>query len=196
MRVRDLMSVVVLGLVVLTVGCGSPPKADIDTAKAALEQAATAGAEQYAADSLKAAQDVQAALDAELKAQEGKWFGSYDKAKQLAVDAKAAADKAAADAAAGKEKAKADASAAVSEAKTLLAEAQGLLDKAPKGKGSAADIEVMKGDLQTAGTAITDAEAALGADRFLDAKAKAESAKAAATTVKTAVEAAMAAKKK
>ena len=70
-----------------------------------------------------------------------------------------------------------------------------MLDKAPKGKGSAADIEAMKGDLATAGTAITDAEAALTAERFVDAKAKAESAKATATTVKTAVEAAMAARK-
>jgi hypothetical protein len=188
------MSVVVLGLV--TAGCGSPPKADVDAAKAALEQATTAGAGQYAAESLKAAQDAQAALDAELKAQQGKWFASYDKAKQLAVAAKAAGEKAVADSAAGKEKAKEDASAAVNEAKTLLAEAQALLDKAPKGKGSAADIEVMKGDLTAAGTSITDAEAALAADRFLDAKAKAESAKAAASTVKTAVEAAMAAKKK
>jgi hypothetical protein len=195
MRAKVWTSVVVLGLLVAA-GCGSPPKADIDAAKAALEQATTAGAGQYAAESLKAAQDAQTALDAELKAQQGKWFGSYDKAKQLAVAAKAAGEKAVADAAAGKEKAKADASAAVNEAKTLLTEAQALLDKAPKGKGSAADIEAMKGDLTTAGTAITEAETALGAERFLDAKAKAESAKAAATTVKTAVEAAMAAKKK
>ena len=196
MRVNARLSVIVLGLVVAAAGCASPPKADIDAAKAALEQATTAGAGQYAAESLKAAQDAQAALDAELKAQEGKWFGSYAKAKELAAAAKAASDKAVADAASGKEKAKAEAAAAINDAKTALSEAQALLDKAPKGKGSAADIEAMKGDLTTAGTAITDAEAALGGDRILDAKAKAESAKAAATSVKTAVEAAMAAKKK
>ena len=62
---------------------------------------------QYAAGSLKVAQDARAALDAELKAQEGKWFKSYDKTKELAVAAKAAGDKAAADAVAGKEKAEA-----------------------------------------------------------------------------------------
>jgi hypothetical protein len=49
-------------------------------------------------------------LDAELKAQEGKAFKSYDKTKELAIAAKAAGDKAAADAVAGKEKA--DAAAA------------------------------------------------------------------------------------
>jgi hypothetical protein len=54
----------------------------------------------------------------------------------------------------------------------------------------------MKTDLATAATAITDAEGALSSGKFLDAKAKAESARNAANTVKTAVEAAMAAKKK
>ena len=76
----------VLGLAVMTVACGAPPTADIDAAKAAVTAAATAGAGDYAAASLKAAEDAQAALDAELKAQEAKWFKSYDKAKQLATD--------------------------------------------------------------------------------------------------------------
>ena len=71
---------------------------------------------QYAAESLKAAQDARAALDAELKAQEGKWFKSYDKTKELAVAAKAAGDKAAADAVAGKEKADAVAAKAKADA--------------------------------------------------------------------------------
>ena len=183
------------GLALVVTGCASAPKAEIDAAAAAVESAVTAGAGEYAADSLKAAQDAQAALDAELKAQEAKYFASYDKAKELAAAAKAAGEKAATDAAAGKEKAKVDAEMAVGEAKTLLADAQALLDKAPKGKGSAADIEVMKTDLATAGTTITEAEGALTAGRFLDAKAKAEAAKTAAMTVKTAVETAMAAKK-
>jgi len=184
-----------LGLAVVASGCASPPKADVDAAKAAVEQSTAAGAGQYAPESMKAAQDAQAALDAELKAQQGKWVGaSYGKAKELAVATKAAADQATADAAAGKEKARADSTAAIDQAKTSLAQAQALLDRAPRGKGSAADIEAMKGDLATATTSIADAEAALGAGRFLEAKAKAESATTAATTVKTAVEGAMAAK--
>ena len=52
--------------------------------------------------SLKAAQDARAALDAELAAQEAKWFKSYDRTRELAVAAKAAGDKAAADALAAK----------------------------------------------------------------------------------------------
>jgi TonB family protein len=102
---RFLPIVLVLGLVITVTGCASPPTADVDAAKAALDKATTDRADQYAAESMKAAQDARAALDAELKTQEAKMVKSYDKAKELAVAAKAAADKAAADAVAGKEKA-------------------------------------------------------------------------------------------
>jgi TonB family protein len=119
MRVIVTFRAIALGLAITVTGCASPPNADVDAAKAALDRAGADRAGQYAAESLKAAQGAQAALDAELKAQEGKWFKSYDKTKELAVAAKAAGDKAAADAAAGKEKAdavaakkKADAAAA------------------------------------------------------------------------------------
>ena len=96
---------IALGLAIAVTGCGSPPSADVDAARAAVDKAATDRADRYAAESLKSAQDARAALDAEMKAQEGKWIKSYDKTKELAVAAKAAGDRAAADAVAGKEKA-------------------------------------------------------------------------------------------
>jgi hypothetical protein len=196
MRVRAGLMLLVLGLSVTLVACATPPTADIDAAKIAISGAEAAGAGEYAADSLKAAQDAQAALDAELKAQEGNWMKSYDKAKELIAAAKAAGEKATTDAAAGKEKAKADATQAIADAKAALTEAQDLLAKAPKGKGTAADLAAMKTDLETAATAITEAESALDIVMYKNAITKAESAKNAAATVKSAVEAAMAAKKK
>lgn len=102
MRVSVALRVIVVGLAITVAGCASPPNADMDAAKAAIDKAVSDNAGRYAADSLKVAQDAWAALDAELKAQEGKWFKSYDKAKELAVAAKAAGDKASADAIAGK----------------------------------------------------------------------------------------------
>ena len=96
-----------LALAVSAAGCATPPSADIDAAKAAVDKAVTDGAGRYAADAVKAAQDARAALDAELLAQDGKWFKSYDKARELAAAAKAAGDKAAADAVAAKEQAEA-----------------------------------------------------------------------------------------
>jgi TonB family protein len=125
MRVIVRFRAIALGLAITVTGCASPPNADVDAAKAALDRAASERAGQYAPESLKAAQDAQAAVDAELKAQEGKWFKSYDKTKELAVATKAAGDKAAADAVAGKEKADAIAAkekaAAAARAKAKLA---------------------------------------------------------------------------
>jgi TonB family protein len=102
-------------LVVMVAGCASPPNADVEAAKGALANATAADAGQYAPESLKAARDAQAALDAELQAQDAKWIKSYDRSKELAATAKAAGEKAAADAASGK--ATADAAAAAVAAK-------------------------------------------------------------------------------
>ena len=138
MRVIAGFRAIALGLAITVTGCGSPPNADVDAAKAAIDRAATDRAGQYAPESLKAAQDARAALDAELKAQEGKWLKSYDKTKELAVAAKAAGDKAAADAVAGKERAdaasakkKADAAAARGRAQLAPVRIGGQI-KAPK----------------------------------------------------------------
>jgi len=129
MRVIVGFRAIALGLALLVTGCAAPPAAEVDAAKAAVDKAVTDGAGQYAAESLKAAQDAQAALDAELKAQEGKWFKSYDRAKELAIAAKAAGDKAAAEAVAAKEQA--DAVAAKAQA-----------DAAARAKAKAAAIRV------------------------------------------------------
>jgi len=110
MRVIAGFQAIVLGLALTVTGCAAPPAAEVDAAKAAVDTAVTGGADQYAAESLKAAQDARAALDAELAAQDAKWFKSYDRTRELAVAAKAAGDKAAADALAARQQA--DAAAA------------------------------------------------------------------------------------
>lgn len=197
MRQKWFVAMLLVGFGVVAAGCASPPQADIDAAKAAMQQATSAGASEYAADSLKAAQDADAALEAELKAQQDKFsmFRSYSKATELATAAKLAGEKAQQDAVAGKEAAKTAASGAIEEAKTMLAQAQEMLSKAPKGKGTAADLEALKTDLTGAESTIGDANSAFTAERYLDAKAKAEAAKTAAGNVTAAIEAAIAAKK-
>jgi TonB family protein len=110
MRVIVGFRTIALGLALTVTGCAAPPTAEVDAAKAAVDRAVTDRADQYAAESLKAAQEARAALDAELAAQQAKWFKSYDRAKELAIAAKAAGEKAAADAAAARQQA--DAAAA------------------------------------------------------------------------------------
>lgn len=101
--------VVVLPMLIFALaGCGAPPTAEADAARQSLATASSAGAEKYAAASLKEAQTAQAALDAELKEQEGKFIKSYDRARELAAAAKTAAEKAATDATSGRERAEAE----------------------------------------------------------------------------------------
>jgi protein TonB len=105
MRVIVGFQAIALGLALLVTGCAAPPAAEVDAAKASVDKAVTDGAGQYAAESLKVAQEARTALDAELTNQADKWFKSYARTKELAVAAKAAGDKAAAEAVAAREKA-------------------------------------------------------------------------------------------
>jgi TonB family protein len=98
---------VVLMLTFAVTACSTPPTAEMDAARNSLANATKSGADKYASESLKAAEEAQSAVDAELKAQDARWIKSYDRARELAVAAKAAADKAAADAATGRERAEA-----------------------------------------------------------------------------------------
>jgi TonB family protein len=125
MHVIGRFAAITLGLAIGAAGCAAPPDSDVDAARASVDRAAADRADQYAAESLKAAQDARAALDAELQAQESKWFKSYDRTRELAVAARSAGDKAAADAVAGKEKADAAAvrakAAAAAQARARMA---------------------------------------------------------------------------
>jgi len=191
---RKMMAVLslVFGLV-LVAGCSKPPQQAIDSANASIDAAKQAGAADYAPDSLRAVDDAKAALDAELKVQQDK-FRSYKKSDELAADVKAKADKAAADAKANMEQAKNDATAAIGNVTTALADAKAALDKAPKGKGTAADIEAMKADLAAAEASLNDANAALSSGNYKDAKAKADAAASTIQNVMSQIQAAIDAK--
>jgi membrane-associated HD superfamily phosphohydrolase len=187
-------SLLVLALIAL-VACAKPPQQQIDAAKTALAAAKTAQADIYAPDSLKAAVDKEAALDAELATQQSKFFKSYKVATQLTTELQQLADKAKADAVAGKEKAKADAEAAIAAADAAVVAAREALTKAPKGKGSTADVAAMTGDVDAAAASIEAAKADMTAEKYFDAKTKADSAKASAEKVSADVAAAIELKK-
>jgi len=178
------------------VGCAKPPQPAVDAANQAVEAAKAAEASDYAPDSLRAAEDAVASLNTELKAQEEKFalFRSYKKAEELAAAAKTAGEQAKTDADTNKEQAKQAATTAIEGLKTALADAKAMLEKAPRGKGTQADLEMMKADLAGVESAIAEAENSLNAGKYKDAQAKADAAMTTVTNTKTAVETAIAAK--
>jgi len=174
------------------VACAKPPAAEIAAAKTAVESARTSGAAEYAPESLKGAEDALAKLEAEVKAQEGRfaWFRSYDQARAMIAEVQKAADKAAKDAAAERERVRQETAAAIADARKSFDEATAMLAEAPTGKGTEADIEAMKQDLAAVETALAEVQKTFEAAQYADAKTKALAAKERAEAVKAAVQAA------
>ena len=192
----------VVGLVVLAflVGCASKPTKEIEDATAAVKAVIAEGLDKYAPEDAKKLNDAVAAMDAELKVQEGKTFKSYDKTKQMLADISKMAAEMKAALPAKKEAAKQAAVAAVDAAKAAAEEAKTLLAKAPKGKGTAADIEALKGDVKGVDDALVEVQGLIDKEDYAAAVTKAnavkEKAAAVAAQITQAMEKAQAGKKK
>ena len=110
------------------------------------------------------------------------------RALPLAVQASAAA-------VSGKEQMKAEAATLIAGVRGSVDAAKQALAKAPKGKGSAADLEAMNADVAGVEASIGEMDAAMAAGNYKDAKVKAEAAKATLDRIVADVAAAIAAKK-
>lgn len=186
--------VVLAAVVAVTAGgCSSPPAAEISAVDAAVVAAESAEASTYASAEFAAVTEAKAQLQAELTAQEGKLalMRSYAKATELAAAAKVAAETAQQRAVEGKEQARNEATQLVADARVVLDEAVLMLEKAPRGKGTQADLAVMKSDLAAVEVSLGEANSALAASNFDEARTKAQAAIQAAGQVKAAVEQAL-----
>jgi len=172
--------------------CAKQPTQLMDAAKAAIQGAVDAKAGVYAKDELaKLNADLQAAMD-EITAQSKKFFKKYGPAKDMLTQVAADADSVKALIPGRIAEAKSAAETAVNEATASWEEAKALLEKAPKGKGTKADIEAMKADLAGLETAMGDVQAAVAAEDYFGAKDKAMVIKEKAAAISAQVQAAIA----
>ncbi len=190
---KKMIKYLVLGcaFALLVAGCAKPPEAEKTAAQAVIDSAIQEGANIYGKDELKALQDAMTmALDEE-KAQEGKLFKKYDKEKEIL--AKLTADGEALKAAipARKEQAKKGAIAALEAAKAAMEQAKALLAKAPKGKGTKADIDAFTADLKGAEEALPAVQQAIDGEDFFGAADKAKAISDKAAGVASQIQAAM-----
>lgn len=160
-------------------GCATAPQEDIDAAQQALEAARTSEANLYAPEALQQAEDAWTSAMTEVEAQNAKFalFRSYDRAKELMTTAKNEADEAVAEAATGKEAARQEAENLIRDTTTAIEEAKAALETAPRGKGTQAEIQAMKAEVETLGATLAEAQQAYDSGRYLDAKATAQSVK-------------------
>src|SRR4030067_3718043 len=140
------LTVALTMLVVLT-SCSKQPTQEMNDSKASIDAVIAEGGDKYAGEEVKQMNDQLTAAMDEVKVQDGKFFKNYDKAKEMLAKVKGDADSLKAEIPARKEKAKNDAVAALEAAKTAVTDAKAMLGKAPKGKGSKADIEAMRADI-------------------------------------------------
>jgi len=190
----------VLVLAVMAVGCAKPPQQEIDAAKAALTAAEQAEATIYAPDAWTEANTADAAVKAELDAQQAKFalFRSYKKASELIAAAQKAADDAKAAGTANKEQAKTEATTTINDIKTAVASTTTLIADMEKcrrkPKEFKKDMELMKGNFDGLATQVAPLEAKLTAPttNFLDLKREAEALKGQVAALTTELEAAKA----
>jgi len=181
--------VVMAGL--LLIGCGKQPVEDINAAQAAVNAVIAEGAEKYAPEDAKMLNDeLTAALD-EIKVQDGKTMKNYGKAQEMLAKVKADAEALKTSLPVKKEEAKNNALTAQEAAKTAIEDAKKLLAKAPKGKGSRADIEAMKADVKGLEDSLVEVQAAVDAEDYATANAKAKSIQEKAAEVSSQITQAM-----
>ncbi len=191
---KNIVKGLTLALVVVfaLTSCAKAPTQLMDSAKAAIQGVVDAKGGVYAADELnKLNGDLQAAMD-EVTAQSKKFFKKFGPAKEMLTKVVTDADAVKALIPGRIEEAKNAAEMAANEAKTTWDEAKALLEKAPKGKGTKADIEAMKADLSALESAMADVQSAMAAEDYVGAKDKAMVIKEKAAAIVEQVNAAIA----
>lgn len=186
------IAVVLLGLalVVSLAACAKAPTEEMNATKGAIDAAVAEGAQKYTPEDLKVVTDQMAAAQEEIKVQEAKFFKNFDKAKQILAKAKADADALKGKVVTVKEEMKNQSIALLGEATTAITDAKALLEKAPRGKGSAADIEAMKADVAGLEEALKEIQPLIDQGEYPMAIEKATAIKTRATSVADEVKAA------
>jgi len=168
---EKLNKLILMGLVAAFIlsGCAKPPTQEINDSKALVEAVTNADTNTYASEELaKLNGNLTAALD-EVKIQDDKWFSNFDKAKQMLAALKAEAENVTTVAAQRKEEAKNKAIAAQAEARTAIDTAKALLEKAPRGKETKADIEMFKADLTGLEESLAALQPTIDEEKYSDA---------------------------
>ncbi len=172
-----------LMILVLLVGCGKKPTQEIEATQSAVNAVISEGLGKYSPEDEKKLKDAMAAAMDEIKVQDGKTFKNYDKAKQMLADVKKMAEEMKAALPAKKEQAKQNALSALEAAKSAVSEAKALLAKAPRGKGTAADIQALSGDVKGLEDSLAEVSGLIEKEEFSEAVNKANALKEKASGV-------------
>jgi hypothetical protein len=190
---KQLYKLLMLGLVVafLATGCAKAPTQEVNDAKAAIEAVTNADTQTYAKDELANVNAAMEAANAEVKLQDDKWFGNFDKAKTMLAAIKTDSENVKTVAATKKEEAKNAAITAQTDAKAAIDAANALVAQAPTGKETKADIEAFKADLTGLTESLAGIQASIDGEKYTEASDSANVIKEKAASISTEVQAAL-----
>lgn len=181
-------------LVALIAGCSKPPEMEMAAADQAMQAAQATQASKYAAADWQMANDTLQAAKAEKAAQDGRFamFRSYGKSKAMFEKASALMNTAATNAKAEMERVRKETEEMLNMVRVELDSTAAMVAKAPVGKDTKAEIELMKQDLTALQQMLTEAQANWSRNDFDGAKSKINTVRERMNTMKTQLEAAMA----
>jgi hypothetical protein len=180
-KIFYLLSIVAATLIFTS--CAKAPQAEIDAAKAALEQAKTAQADLYVEADFLAVQDSLNAVMVEIEAQSSKLFKSYGDTKEKLVVITTQATELVAKTDVRKEEIKTEVATAEAATVALIEENNMLVAKAPKGKEGKEAIEAIKLDLTGITTSVSEVPALIANGDLLGAQTKVNAAQQKATEI-------------
>jgi signal transduction histidine kinase len=172
--------------------CSKPPEAEMQSAEASIQAANSAEAQEYAPETYQKAMDAMNSAKAAKEEQDAKFalFRKYGPVKESYMSAKTLADQAKAEAETEKERVAAEVRDLVVQTQAVIDSAAAALETAPRGKGSKAEIELMKASLESVRESFTQAQADVNAGKFLVAKSKLQAVQEKARGIMAEIEAA------
>jgi len=166
---------ILLGLFVLAAftACSNQPVQEINAAKAAVDSAMAEGAEKYSPVEAAKVNDALIAAMNEVRAQDGKFFKDYKKARQMLAQVKTNADDLRAGLAVKKEEAKKKAIAAEAAAETSVREAKAYLTREIKSTKSTLDLETLSSSIRGLDESLSEIKKLINTEDYTTAIEKA-----------------------
>ena len=187
MKNKIFMGLAAVAMVAFLSGCGKVPQVQIDATNAAIEAAKVVEANVYVPAEFAAVQDSMKAIMADVEVQKGKMFKNFKSASTKLDATLAAAKLVETNAVAKKEEVKKEVETLMTDIKAVNVENAKLYKRAPRGKDGAQVFELMKTEMATIETSVTEAQAMYDKGAFMDAYNKVKAAKETADKINGAV---------
>lgn len=177
MKKNLLFVIASVSLMLIFAGCAKLPQAEIDAAKAAIEEVRAAQADIYLPGEFSAINDSLRVAMEKVEAQKGKLFKSYKKVKVQLVNIPTMAATLKANTETKKAEVKAEAESILATVTTMQLENNTLAAKLPMGKNEREAVEAIKAELGVIDGAITEVSTMLTNGDFMGALNKVNAVK-------------------